>query len=939
MSEPAVSESSRPRWVLRAAIVALVLLGGVIGVVVIAAQRVDPDDLAAWIEPRVEAATGRNVEIAAARVSLFPPVAVALEGLQIDNPDGIAGDPFIQADELRLDLSVWQLLRRRVQIDEIRFRQPQVRVVVDETGRSNAEGFGASSDADGPAEAAADGVSFQVDIESIRIENGTVSYRDVGQGMAVVVAPMDARMRVRSADGDRWTLDTSADARVGARTEAGQLGPWDVAIEGSATAENDFRTLQLEDATLSLEDVLVRLAARLEHDGEGGGDFTARIRSDSLDAARLVSLLPDSSAAEPPDVDGRIAIDLGLVGQLGSQEAPTLSGSVDVREGRVAFQGREPVVQNVGGTWFLSKDSVWTTDTEGSAVGGPVRLRGLVRLGDVDGFVMRVTAQPDLGRVGSVVTLPDSVTVAGGLSLDLTAVGALDDPAASTLSGRLVPEDVALTLPGVGVPVGLPSGTVILGSEGARWTDLPVRLGSDAFTSTGTLADWAAWTRGDGTVPVLDGSFRGQRFDVDEVFPAPPPDSSVLYGKLVFAALGDRRIRNRTPREILEERGIFRPDSLPLSGELQLAFATLLSAPYALSDARARVEFGPHLVQIHDATAGAYGGTVSADVNLGLGADDEPFSMTLSVRDVEAGPFLSATSPLGRIVTGVLSADLDVSGDMDRVYLPSSATLLGTGSFSLTGASLNANPVTEAISGFLNVPELRQVSFQDWVAPLVLREGRVVLQESALRGAFGQPRVAGSVGFGGQLGLELLYRLPTEALDSAALARTGVGAAVLRRIQSSGAPLDAVLRVAGSVIDPAVSADPSRVGQTVTQAVQDEVESEVRAEIEERQDRLRERADELVDRLIPQRDTVAPGLPGLDDLRRLFTPRRTTPVDSAAARPDSASVAPDTVPAPDSVAADSVVADSVVADTLRPDTTGVARPDTAAGAGAVPPPA
>lgn len=142
---------------------------------------------------------------------------------------------------------------------------------------------------------------------------------------------------------------------------------------------------------------------------------------------------------------------------------------------------------------------------------------------------------------------------------------------------------------------------------------------------------------------------------------------------------------------------------------------------------------------------------------------------------------------------------------------------------------------------------------------------------------------------------------------------------MIQRIRASGAPLDAVLRVAGSVLDPEVSADPTRAGRTVVQALEDEVESEIRAEIQQRQDRLQERAEELVDRIIPTRDTTPRGLPGLNDLRRLLTPDRggAAPPDSAGQSADSTRTPPDTLTIPDSVAADSVPP----RDSVRPDTT------------------
>ncbi|MDH3224788.1 MAG: AsmA family protein, partial [Gemmatimonadota bacterium] len=614
MSDQDISTPGKGRWILRLGAAALGLLGVLIVVVVVAARGIDPDDLARWLEPRLEAATGRSVDIASARVALFPPVAVALEDVAIQNPEGMAGDPFISVEELRLDVSVMQLLRRRIRVDEIRLQAPQLRVVVDADGRSNADGFGLGAGqgtVQAPGSGGRDRAPFQVDIELIRIDNGTLSYRDVGSGRAVVVAPLTARTRVASQDGDRWTLETSASARIGARISEGQggrLGPWDVEIDGTGGAQDEFKTIRLDDGQIRIEELAFALTAGLDRDDQGEGGYRASVTGAALDAARLVSLMPDSTLDSPPDLGGRISLDLGVSGTLGSGAPPIVDGSVDLDEVYIAEAGRDPLLTGLRGTWFLAGDSVWTTETEGVALGGPLRVRGLLRLGDVSGFIMRIAAQPDLGRLGSVVALPDSVAVSGVLSLDVTARGTMANPAGANLSGRLMPENVSLTLPGVGVPVGLPSGTVILGAEGARWSDLPVRLGADSFVSTGGLADWAAWTRGDGSVPVFDGSFAGERFDMDAVFPAPPPDSTVLYGKLVFAQLGERRIRDRTPAQILEDRGILRPDSLSIGGEVRLSFGTFLSAPYALSDVRARVEFGPRIVRVHDVVAGAYGG-------------------------------------------------------------------------------------------------------------------------------------------------------------------------------------------------------------------------------------------------------------------------------------------------------------------------------------------
>ncbi|MDX1532465.1 MAG: hypothetical protein R3362_13120, partial [Rhodothermales bacterium] len=128
-------------------------------------------------------------------------------------------------------------------------------------------------------------------------------------------------------------------------------------------------------------------------------------------------------------------------------------------------------------------------------------------------------------------------------------------------------------------------------------------------------------------------------------------------------------------------------------------------------------------------------------------------------------------------------------------------------------------------------------------------------------------------------------------------------------------PVDAALRIGGTVTDPELSADPGVAARGLADAVQDEVQSQVQETLDQRRQQLEDRAVEAVERLLPTPDTTRrPGLPGVSDLRRLLTPNR--------ARPDTTAPAPDSTP-PDSVAPrpDSVTGDSIpAADTARPDT-------------------
>ncbi|MGI9628321.1 MAG: AsmA family protein, partial [Longimicrobiales bacterium] len=498
----------------------------------------DPEQLAAWLEPKIEEALGRDVNVRSARVALFPPVAVALEGLEVANPEGFRNGTFARIAELRLDLELMQLLRRNISIDEIRLASPEIDILIAQNGTSNAEGLGARSEnpASEPRQVQ-ESAPFQVGIESIRIDNGSLTYSDQGKGTAVVVSPMRARFRVRTGPDGQWLVSGDSQARVGARTAGTnptRIGPVDVQVETSGEASNDLKTLSLSESTVEIEELLLALAADVVRADDGSSTVDLRVTGEDLPIERTLSLLPDSLTAQLGSLAGLMSADISYGARFGSasgsDHAPELLGQITLADVSVEQSAGVPLVSALNGGLNLSLDSVWTTNLEGALLGGSARMRALVRLGDEGGFAVRVAAQPDLGQVGSVVTLPDSVTLGGGMSLDITARGTLDDPAAASLTGRAVPEGVSATLPGIGVPIGLPEGTILLDGDVIRWRDLPILLGEDRFTSTGELRDVQAWAReGDG-VPALGGSFTGDRFDYDAVFPGPPPDSMVLYG-------------------------------------------------------------------------------------------------------------------------------------------------------------------------------------------------------------------------------------------------------------------------------------------------------------------------------------------------------------------------------------------------------------------------
>jgi len=96
------------------------------------------DFLRGRISAEIAALTGRPVAISGdPSLSLYPLVAITVDGLTVGNPEGMGDDAFIAADGLRATMRVLPLLIGRLEFDEFELIKPRVRLVVSDDGRAN----------------------------------------------------------------------------------------------------------------------------------------------------------------------------------------------------------------------------------------------------------------------------------------------------------------------------------------------------------------------------------------------------------------------------------------------------------------------------------------------------------------------------------------------------------------------------------------------------------------------------------------------------------------------------------------------------------------------------------------------------------------------------------------------------------------------------------
>jgi AsmA protein len=157
----------------------------------------DPNDYRADVERAFFERTGRELRLAGdLELKLLPRLALATGPFTVANAPGFGEEPLLAVDDARLDLRLWPLLRRRVEIGTVRLDAPVVNLRIDARGRNNWQTLLDRATKEPAATEAPAETSTSLSVAALRVRAGRVTYDDRA-----------ARSRIDLTD---LTLDTGA---------------------------------------------------------------------------------------------------------------------------------------------------------------------------------------------------------------------------------------------------------------------------------------------------------------------------------------------------------------------------------------------------------------------------------------------------------------------------------------------------------------------------------------------------------------------------------------------------------------------------------------------------------------------------------------------------------------------------------------------------------
>ncbi|MCG5534897.1 AsmA family protein [Ectothiorhodospira mobilis] len=186
------------KWIKRSLVAVMVLLVVLVALAGVVLITVDPNDYKEEISAAVEQRTGRNLEIRGdIGLSLFPRLGLELGETTLANAEGFAGDHFARVRQVDVSVALLPLLRRELEVQQVRLEGLDLNLARDAEGRGNWEGLTAAPAAEeAPTPEAEAGEPVPpalrgLDIAGVRVRDARVSWRDDQAGTEMTIDPFD----------------------------------------------------------------------------------------------------------------------------------------------------------------------------------------------------------------------------------------------------------------------------------------------------------------------------------------------------------------------------------------------------------------------------------------------------------------------------------------------------------------------------------------------------------------------------------------------------------------------------------------------------------------------------------------------------------------------------------------------------------------------------
>lgn len=754
-------------------IISAILVLLVVVLTVAARILITPERIRAAVLPVAREALHREVELGEISISLFR--GITLHDLNVRETDG--KESFISADRVLLRYQFWPLLFKRVVIDEVRLEAPRIRIerLVDGSfSFSDLLPADAATPAAGiPVAPPAPSEASPIDllVAEVAIRDGLVVFLDR------VVNPT-APLEYKLADLNLTASDISMQKDFPVSLQAGINGsPLEITGRVNAASRSGQASVRLDDLDVTvfspyfaaqLPGKLGSLKLKLDLTADGNAEGVAssgRIEMKQIDLV-LDALKDAPLRGASASLDYRLKVDL-------------VQKRLAIDEAKAAFNGIPLLI---------------TGTIENYAVAPAIDLKATIADLDLRQAIAAIPA--------ALVQEVKGMDPAGTVNLTAHLAGPVD-------KGVGLLREAEIRLNGIQANVGglrpALSGQLSVRGDTLDSRDLSVVAGDNRAAIELKASNLF------GRPITVSSRITSERFNLEPLLQetaTPVGTASTLQPKVPAA----------TPVEL-------GPFDLPLRADGSLQIGQAFYKGVAVDNFDLHYLLEKNVLTVDRLSGKVAGGSFNQTVRIDLTKKGLDYSTRLALKDVQAEPLVNAFVPKAAgTVFGELSLNADFNG---RGTLPETLkrNLSGNGGFQIEDGKLTGAGLVKGLADFVNLEELRTLSFRRAKGSFTVTNGKVSLN-SDFSGSDVRFAPLGTVGLDGDLDIALDLRL-SPALTGK-LDRRGNVAQFFTDAEGWG---QLPLKAKGTIGAPRFALDSSAVKGKVKEKAREEIEKKLQEKV------------------------------------------------------------------------------------------------------------
>ncbi len=744
------------------------LLVLIIAVFLLASFLITPDRVRSTVLPMAEKTLNREVSLGDIEISLFS--GIVIKDLVVRERDGT--ENFIAANEVELRYQFWPLFFREVVVDEVRLEGPRIRIVRESDGTFNFSDLlrkDREKEPAAPSEKQRESPPLNLFVSSLAVSEGRLFFLDHAAGSQ---PPFSYKLEDLSLEVSGLALDLSFPYKVSASLQGaplmikGKIDP----LKQRGSAEVNLTGLPLTDFSPYFQEKVpgklksVRLGLDLKAEGDAK-TITSRgsIALDEIDIT--LDTLEDA-----PIKEARLALEYDLSADLAASTLKLSRAAFDLNNipveasGEVRKYATEPQVDLNLNIPRVELPAILAAVPEGLA-------------NDAASLDPSGTVRAEV-RLSGPISEPDKMLEKG--MIELASVQAGKKNFRPELSGAIDLKGDMLVSRNMRMTMG--ENLADLKFEAANLFGKQIRIKS-AVTS--------------------------ERFAVDPLLKALSAPGAA--GKEKPGKAGEKKDREIGPFEI------------PLKADGKVLVATALYKGLTIRNFDLAYHLEDNILTVEHLKGQVAGGNFSKTARIDLGRKGLDYQAEVSVKAVDANPFVSAFLPKAKdTVFGELFFDLKAHGQ--GVHPETiKKSLSGQGQMRLLEGRITGAGLAEGLAGFLDLEKLRVLRFSRFKGEYTIDKGRLRVNTD-FNGSDLKMQPTGTIGLDGTIDLSLGLRLSPEYAGI-----LGDRGAITQFIKDEQGWARLPLDVGGSLTDPNFSLDTS----AVRRQLQEKAGSEVRKKIQE----------------------------------------------------------------------------------------------------------